>query len=539
MGERYRINQLRAELGQDLDKLAELVARSLQVNPVDLGRCVIRRKALDARGKAQPFFSLNVEFEWLGKPAEMDQKIMGRQDLSRALPLQREAITPGEQRLKHPPIVVGAGPAGLTAALTLAEAGYAPLILERGDGLRERIDAVERFWQEGVLDPESNIQYGAGGAGTFSDGKLVTRIKDPAAFDVLEILTGLGAPDEIRYEAKPHVGTDRLRTIVAAWEERIRSAGGVFYYHTRVKGPIIREGRCVGVRLENGGEIPAEVVILAIGNSGREIYGDLHKQDVLLEAKPIAIGLRVEHPQALIDKAQYGRWAGDPRLGAADYKLTYHDGPGNRGVYSFCMCPGGVVVAAASEPNGVVTNGMSYYDRDSGIANAAIVATVYPEEYGAGGPLAGVAFQRFWEQKAFELGGQNFYAPSQSVQEFLGVKRQRTKGSVQPTYRPGVAAVNLHDSLPSWIAEPIARALKRFDGMIPGFVAEGVLTGVETRTSAPVRIVRDARLLSPSAEGLYPCGEGSGYAGGIVSAAVDGLRTARAIVGEYRPEIKN
>lgn len=534
MGDWFRINQLRAELGQDMRALGGLVAKSLLVHPEDIGRCILRRRALDARGRSQPFYRVNVDFEWLGKPTEMNRRILGRRDLSRTLPVRKEAISPGDQRLNHPPIIVGTGPAGLTAGLMLAEAGYAPLILERGDGLLERIDAVERFWRDGRLDPDSNIQYGVGGAGTFSDGKLVTRIKDPAALDVLEILTELGAPEEIRYEAKPHVGTDRLREIVAAWEERIQRAGGRFHYRTQVTELLMEDRRCTGVRLRDGQEIPADVVILAIGNSGRDLYEALYRQEIRLEPKPIAIGLRVEHPQTLIDRNQYGRWAGDSRLGAADYKLTYHDAPGNRGVYSFCMCPGGVVVAAASEPGGVVTNGMSFYDRDSGIANAAIVATVYPEEYNGSLPLAGVEFQRFWEQTAFGLGGGDFRAPCQSVEAYLGLHQSHRGERVEPTYRPGVVETDLRRCLPSWIADPVARALQRFDGMIPGFVASGMLTGIETRTSAPVRIVRNDDLQSPSAMGLYPCGEGSGYAGGIVSAAVDGFRVAERVRMKYK-----
>ena len=535
MPEWYRINQVKLRLDQEFDALPRIIAEELKLEPSQIQRCIVRRKSLDARGRRRPSFIMNVDFLWAGDPMTIEERILGRDNLSRVIPPHVRQIVAGEERLVHRPVVAGTGPAGLMAALRLAEAGYCPLILERGDGLAQRIQAVERFWNEGVLDPECNIQFGAGGAGTFSDGKLVTRIKDPLALDVLETLTELGAHLEITYEAKPHVGTDRLRGMVAAWEERISRAGGEFQYRTRISGPVIRDGRLAGVKLSDGSQIPADVLVLATGHSAREIYQDCMAQGLVLEARPIAVGFRVEHPQVLVDRSQYGTWAGEPRLGAADYRLTHHYAAGNRGVYSFCMCPGGMVVAAASEPDGVVTNGMSFYDRDSGIANSAIVAAIRPDEYDGDGRLAGGEFQRYWERKAFQLGGGDYKAPGQRVADFLAGVTTKQWTDLTPTYRPGVLPTNLDQSLPPFIVEAIRDGLRRFEQLIPGFARQGVLTGVETRTSSPVRINRRDDLQAERAQGVYPCGEGSGYAGGIVSAAVDGLRAAEAVILRYKP----
>jgi uncharacterized FAD-dependent dehydrogenase len=470
----------------------------------------------------------------MGDLPTIQSLVSANSNLSPSLLPQNRPLLPGDQPLHHPPIVVGAGPAGLMAALRLAESGYRPVLLERGDGIRERVEAVEAFWRKGVLDPDSNIQFGAGGAGTFSDGKLTTRIKDPAALEVLEILAGAGGSDEITYEAKAHIGTDRLRDLVTRLERRILEAGGKIEYRTRVTGLILRDDRLVGIRLRDGSEIPTETLILAIGHSARELYEELNRENIDLEPKPIAVGFRIEHPQALIDRSQYGRWAGHPRLGAADYKLTHHYAAGNRGVYSFCMCPGGVVVAAASEPETVVTNGMSYYERNSGIANAAIVATVYPHEYGSEGPLAGLSFQRRWEQAAYQMGGGEYTAPGQLSRDYVEGRTGQSWGSLQPTYRPGVACCDLNRLFPDFLNNAIRDGLKRFERLIPGFVAEGVLTGVETRTSAPLRITRRDDMQALRIGGLYPCGEGVGYAGGIVSAAVDGLHAAEAVIKKYK-----
>jgi uncharacterized FAD-dependent dehydrogenase len=533
----YRLNQLTLDLEAELSELPERIGQTLQL-PVDLiGGYRIRRKSLDARGQRKPFFIMNVDFQWLGDPQTIQKLVLANPDLTPCALPQTRQLRPGNQTLQHRPVIVGAGPAGLMAALRLGEAGYQPILLERGDGIRARVEAVEAFWKTGVLDPDSNIQFGAGGAGTFSDGKLVTRIKDPAALEVLEILASAGGSDEICYEAKAHIGTDRLRDVVARLEQRIRAVGGEIRYRTRLDRLVLRTDRLVGIRLADGSEIPTEVLIVATGHSARELYETFYQQKVEMEPKPIAVGFRIEHPQDMIDRSQYGRWAGHPKLGAADYRLTHHDVAGNRGVYSFCMCPGGVVVAAASEPEGVVTNGMSYYGRDSGIANAAIVATVYPHEYGMDGPLAGLFFQRHWERAAYQLGSGGYIAPAQWSKDFIDGHTSTSKGwdKFQPTYRPGVVSSDLGRLFPSFVTDAIRNGLKRFERLIPGFAREGILTGVETRTSAPLRILRRDDYRALRIEGLYPCGEGAGYAGGIVSAAVDGWHVAEAVIERYKP----
>jgi len=452
-----------------------------------------------------------------------------------------------------PPIVIGFGPCGIFAALVLAQMGLRPIVLERGRAVRERTRDTWGLWRRGVLDPESNVQFGEGGAGTFSDGKLWSQISDPRHLTrkVIEELVRAGAPEEIAWVAKPHIGTFRLVAVVERMRAEIERLGGEVRFATRVVDVAIENGAVRGVVVERAGqgdgervraEIAAEHVVVAPGHSARDTFAMLQARGVHLEAKPFSIGVRIEHPQSLIDRARYGAAAGHPLLGAADYRLVHHATNG-RTVYSFCMCPGGTVVAATSEPERVVTNGMSQYSRNERNANAGIVVGIAAADCGIpgatdssddDGALAGIAFQRFWESRAFALGGGGYQAPGQRVGDFLRGQPSTAFGSVVPSYRPGVRCVDLADraqpALPAYAIEAIREALPAFDRQIPGFaLADAMLTGVETRTSSPIRLTRGRDRQSVSVRGLYPAGEGAGYAGGIMSAAVDGIETAEAV----------
>lgn len=430
------------------------------------------------------------------------------------------------------PIVIGAGPCGFMAGLLLAQMGLRPLILERGKAVRERTVDTFAFWRQSKFNPDSNVQYGEGGAGTFSDGKLHTQISDPYHYGhkVLIEFVRAGAPEEILYVSKPHIGTFRLVSMVEKIRQEIESFGGQYRFNTYVQKILMNKNRqIVGVRLVDGQEIQTNHIILATGHSAREMMYTLYEDGVEIQAKPFSVGVRIEHPQTLIDKARFGSQAGHQLLGAADYKLVYHDAD-KRGVYSFCMCPGGTVIAAASEEGGIVTNGMSQYSRAERNANAAIVVGVKPERDYAGHPLAGIAFQRDLERKAFQLGGANYKAPVQRVEDFLLGRATRTLGSVVPSYKPGVEPDDLAEILPSFVINGIREALPAFNRKLSGFnFADAVMTGVETRTSSPVRIPRMDDGQSVNTSGLYPAGEGAGYAGGIMSAAIDGIKIAEKV----------
>ncbi len=516
-----RLEELRLPLDHGEAELKAAIARGFGVAEADLLSYRIHRRAWDARRKSRIMLVYTIDAE-LAAPVAAGVAVP---DMEYKLPVR--AARPPAQR----PVIIGAGPCGLLAGLSLAEAGFRPLILERGKAVRERTKDTWGLWRRGELDPGSNVQFGEGGAGTFSDGKLYSQIKDPRHLGrkVLEEFVEAGAPEEILYIAKPHIGTFRLVSMVESIRAKITALGGEYRFGCRVEDFEITAGRMRAVILEGGERIESGHVILAIGHSARDTFARLHARGVAMEAKPFSIGLRIEHPQGMIDRHRFGAFAGHKLLGAADYKLVHHAGNG-RSVYSFCMCPGGTVVAATSEPERVVTNGMSQYSRAERNANAGIVVGVSPADY-PGGPLAGIAFQRCWESAAYQAGGGGYHAPAQLVGDFLAGRASREFGAVAPSYKPGVRLTDLAPVLPDYAITAIREALPAFAGQIPGFDRpDAVLTGVETRTSSPVRIHRGKDFCSLNVYGLYPAGEGAGYAGGILSAGVDGLKVAEAVM---------
>ncbi|EFR41038.1 MULTISPECIES: NAD(P)/FAD-dependent oxidoreductase [Selenomonas] len=447
-----------------------------------------------------------------------------------------ELLPPGifTARSVHRPVVVGFGPAGIFAAWVLAQAGAAPIVLERGRDVDRRTQDVAVFWKTGRLDPLSNVQFGEGGAGTFSDGKLTARSSDPRMRAIIEAFIAAGAPEEIRVLQKPHIGTDILRTVVKNLRAEIIRCGGTVRFETQVTGVERKDGRIAAVVVNEAERIPADAVFLGIGHSARDTYAMLHAAALAMTAKPFAVGVRIEHPQAFIDRMQYGA-ADYELLPAADYALTYRDDTAGRGVYSFCMCPGGMVVAAASEQGMLATNGMSNYRRNSGTANSALLVQVSPADWN-GDVLGGIRLQRDLERSAFRAGGGDYCAPVQSVGDFLAGRTGTRDFAVTPTYAPGVRPGDLHEVLPAFAAGALARALVHWERRIPGFGASDIpLTGVESRSSAPCRIVRDARTMqAEGTAGLYPIGEGAGYAGGIMSAALDGVKAALAFLTQIQ-----
>ncbi|CAA7600351.1 Pyridine nucleotide disulphide reductase class-I [Acididesulfobacillus acetoxydans] len=512
----------------------QTIAHKLKIPLEALAGIRVIRRSLDARKKPDLFFVYTLQFSLNVREREV-RRLLARVPEIREVPAAEPLlpVNPAE-KLSHRPVVVGTGPAGYFAALALAQAGYRPLVLERGDSVELRSAKVRELWTKGRLDPECNVQFGEGGAGTFSDGKLTTRIHDRRIHEVLGIFVRNGAPEEIRFLAKPHVGTDILKNVVRRLREEIIGLGGEVRFRSRLSGLHLANGRVQGIMINEREEIPAEAVILAVGHSARDVYRLLYQEGLTLEPKAFAVGLRAEHPQRLINLMQYGTEE-HPLLGPADYQLTFQDGATGRGAYAFCMCPGGKVVAAASEAGGVVTNGMSEYRRDTGRANSAIVVTVGTEDFASAHPLAGIEFQRYWEKEAFLLAGGDYRAPAQRLVDFLH-RRVSDSFELAPSYEPGIVACDLHKVLPRDVGEVLERAFLAFEAKMPGFVgASATLTGVETRTSSPVRIVRDERGEALNLSGLYPAGEGAGYAGGIMSAAVDGLRAAERVQARFKP----
>ncbi len=534
-----RLTDIKLPLDHPEAALSEAICARLAIPASALKRYSVFRRAHDARrrGAIALIYTLDVE---LADEATVLHKHADDTHVRPAPDTRYRFVTHAPARPTHPrPLVIGFGPCGLFAGLLLAQMGFRPIILDRGKAVRERTRDTWDLWRKRNLHEESNVQFGEGGAGTFSDGKLYSQIRDPKHHGrkVLEEFVKAGAPEEILYVSKPHIGTFRLVSMVEDMRATIESLGGEIRFSSRVDGWLFDTApdgarHIRGVRLANGEQIRSDHVVLAIGHSARDTFEKLHAAGVHIEAKPFSIGFRIEHPQSVIDKARFGPQAGHPLLGAADYKLVHH-GRHGRSVYSFCMCPGGTVVAATSEPGRVVTNGMSQYSRNERNANAAIVCDIGPADYAAygDGPLAGIALQRHWESRAYELGGGDYTAPAQRVGDFLAGRASSALGEVIPSYQPGVHLTDLASALPDFAVQAIREALPAFERQLRGYAMhDAILTAVETRTSSPVRIRRhDDSLQSINVAGLYPAGEGAGYAGGILSAAVDGIRVAEAV----------
>ncbi len=529
-----RVSDLPMPLDYTEKSLKEAAAKALNIPTKEIRSISLFRRSVDARKKDRVHFicavnlSLTVDESAVLKRSKC-KKVVLTAPYHYTLP---DTVSPDLR-----PVVVGAGPAGLFAGLILAQAGVRPILVERGRDVERRSRDVEEFFLTGKLNIRSNVQFGEGGAGTFSDGKLNTGTKDPRARKVLEELVAAGAPEEILFQAKPHIGTDRLKSTVKSLRQTIVSLGGQVRFETQMTGLQIQDGKITGVDLlgKTGVEtLETSHVILAIGHSARDTFEALLEQGVSMEQKPFSVGARIEHDQKMIDRIQYGRFAGHPALGPADYKLAVHLSNG-RGVYTFCMCPGGQVVAAASEKQRLVTNGMSRFARDGRNANSALLVGVTSEDFKSDSPLAGVEYQRRLEEAAYQLGGGGYRAPAQLVGDFLKKQPSSAFGSVIPSYQPGVTPASLDQCLPAEIADAMRQGLLLMDARLHGFAQpDAVLTGVETRSSSPVRISRTESLEAQGLQGLYPCGEGAGYAGGIISAAVDGIRCAEAVLRSAR-----
>jgi len=526
-----RITELKLPLDHPDEALREAIVQRLGIRDEQLLSFNLFKRSYDARKKnSELLFIYTIDLQ-ASNEAELLSKFADDHNIGVAPDVTYKFVGQAPAGLQERPIVVGFGPCGIFAGLLLAQMGFKPIILERGKEVRQRTKDTWGLWRKSVLNPESNVQFGEGGAGTFSDGKLYSQIKDPNHHGrkVLEEFVKAGAPDEILYINKPHIGTFRLTGMVEQMRQDMIALGAEVRFQEKVTDLLIEDGQLTGVVLESGEQLHSRHVVLALGHSARDTFRMLHAKGVYMEAKPFSVGFRIEHPQTLIDKARLGKYAGHPKLGAADYKLVYHAKNG-RSVYSFCMCPGGTVVAATSEPGRVVTNGMSQYSRNERNANSGIVVGIDPERDYPGGPLAGIELQERLEAHAYIMGGSNYQAPAQLVGDFVAGKPSTALGSVEPSYKPGVTLGDLAPSLPDFAIEAIREALPAFDRQIKGYnLHDAVLTGIETRTSSPLRITRGADYQSLNMKGLFPAGEGAGYAGGILSAGVDGIRIAEAV----------
>ena len=528
-----RLTELRLPIDHAPEDLEAVICKKLAILAKDLIRYEVFKRSYDARKNNILSFIYTLDLSV--KDEEAVLKRLAHNPHIRLSPDTRyHFVAHFDSHIKPQsalrPVVIGFGPCGIFAALTLAQMGLKPIVLERGKPVRERTQDTWGLWRKKILNPESNVQFGEGGAGTFSDGKLWSQVKDPKFHGrkVLQEFVKAGAPEEILYVSKPHIGTFRLVGVVEKMRKEIIELGGEVRFGQKVTGFEISNHALQGIHLESGDFLEADHVVLALGHSARDTFATLHDAGVYMEAKPFSVGFRIEHPQSLIDRTRLGPHAGNPLIGAADYKLVHHAKNG-RSVYSFCMCPGGTVVAATSESNRVVTNGMSQYSRNERNANAGIVVGITPDDF-PGGPLAGIEFQRQIESKAFTLGGSNYEAPGQLVGDFLQGKTSTEFGSVIPSYKPGVHLTDLAESLPAYAIEAIREAIPAFEKKIKGFsMHDAVLTGVETRTSSPLQIKRGPNYQSINTQGLYPAGEGAGYAGGIMSAGIDGIKVAEAI----------
>ncbi len=524
-----RLTDVKLPLDHPESALRSAILVKLGITPEDLLGYTVAKRSYDARKRNAIVLIYSIDVE-TRKEAEILQRLHDDPHVHVAPDTHYHFVGQAPPNFASRPVVIGTGPCGLFAGLILAQMGFKPIILERGKAVRERTVDTFGLWREKAFNAESNVQFGEGGAGTFSDGKLYSQIKDPKHHGrkVLTEFVKAGAPPEILYVSKPHIGTFKLVSMVEKMRANIVALGSEIRFQSRVEDILIDNGQVRGVVLAGGQHIACDHLVLAVGHSARDTFQMLHDRGVYIEAKPFSIGFRIEHPQSLIDRCRFGDQAGHPLLGAADYKLVHHCRNG-RSVYSFCMCPGGTVVAATSEAGCVVTNGMSQYSRNERNANSAIVVGITPDDY-PGHPLAGIELQRQWERRAFELGGKTYEAPGQLVGDFIAGRPSTALGSVVPSYTPGVRLGDLSTSLPDYAIAAIREALSAFDKQIKGFaMPDAVLTGVETRTSSAIRIKRDDDCRSINTRGLYPAGEGAGYAGGILSAAVDGIKVAEAV----------
>jgi uncharacterized protein len=532
-----RITELKLPLDHPPEALRAAVVARLGVNDTEIESLSVARRGYDARKKSAILLVYSVDVALApATEAKLKSRLAKDKHITATPDTTYKFVAKAPSDLSHRPIVIGTGPCGIFAGLILAQMGFRPIIVDRGKVVRERTKDTWGLWRKSVLIPESNVQFGEGGAGTFSDGKLYSGVSDPLHLGrkVLTEFVKAGAPEEILTISKPHVGTFRLVSMVESIRAEIESLGGEYRFGTKITDidiEVDRDGarRVRGLMTERGETLRADHVVLAIGHSARDTFEVLHARGVHIEPKAFSIGVRIEHPQALIDTCRFGKFAGNKLLGAADYKIVHHAKNG-RSVYSFCMCPGGRVVAAASEEGRVVTNGMSQYSRAEFNANAGIVVGITPEQDFPDGPLAGIAYQRHWERQAYLAGGSNYNAPVQRVGDFLAHRASTSIGSVVPSYKPGVTPTDLAACLPDFAIEAMREALPAFERQVPGFaMADAIMTGIESRTSSPIRIRRGPDGMSLNTHGLYPAGEGAGYAGGILTAGMDGIRAAEAV----------